>query len=395
MRNSIGINVVESTRAMSENIPQIAVLAALPPPVNGLHQATGLVVEYLSRRSAVLVHDWSAGARLKGFSWRIVKGMRALFSPFKLVQWRCRGCRILYTVANGNGGLYYNLLTIAAARLLGFRCVLHHHTYIYLVSFDWRMAAISRLLGVNGTHVVLAPEMGACFREVYGSNSGFVVLPNYYVLSTFSGSSFLQGTSGSTAFRLGHISNLTFAKGLRRVADTFEKLVASFDVRLTLAGPIMGQQERVFVDELLARYPSRIKYLGPVYGEEKENFYAGIDVLLFPSEMDEAQPLVILEAFQFGKPVIAYAKGCIPSMIAEDGGLVVPFEREFVADASCLLEDWISKPEEYERVSRMVERKAEKLRGECDKLLEEFYQNLCGSQAFVASSFEPGDYEAR
>lgn len=389
------MNVVESARPMSEDTPQIAVLAALPPPVNGLHQATGLVVEYLRRRSAVLVHDWSAGGKLKGLSWRIVKGIRSIFSLFKLVQWRCQGCRILYTVANGNGGLYYNLLTIAAARLLGFRCVLHHHTYIYLASFDWRMAVINWLLGVSDTHVVLAPEMGACFRKVYGSRSGFVVLPNYYVLSTFSSRSFPQRDSSSTVFRLGHISNLTFAKGLRRVADTFERLVASFDVNLMLAGPLMGHHERVFVDELLSRYPGRIKYLGPVYGEEKEQFYAGIDVLLFPSEMDEAQPLVILEAFQFGKPVIAYAKGCIPSMIAEDGGLVIPFDKEFVADASCLLSEWISKPDEYERVSRMVERKVEKLRGECDEQLEEFYQILCGSPAVVASSFSVGDRGAR
>jgi len=360
---------------MAQGSP-IAVLATLPPPVNGLHLATRLTVESLAQASPVLLYDWSGGPRFTGFSWRVVKGLRSLLSPLKLVQWKRHQPISLYTVANANGGLYYNVLTIAVARALRYRCVLHHHTYIYLSSADWRMRIISRLLGPNDTHVVLAPEMEKRFREVYGGKSQFFVLPNNYVMETLSRSTIEALSAVGRRFFLGHISNLSLGKGLQHVIDTFELLCATHDVGLSLAGPLMGKAEQALVDELTRRHPDRVTYHGAVHGEVKEHFFRDIDALLFPSELEEAQPLVILEAFAFGVPTIAYGRGCIQSLVGTDGGHVVPVDTDYAPVAHGVIQRWLDDPAIYDQACRMVRNKADRLRKESSRQLAEFHRHV-------------------
>ena len=53
-----------------------------------------------------------------------------------------------------------------------------------------------------------------------------------------------------------------------------------------------------------------VEIIGPVYNEEKKQFFSDIDLLILPS-INEAEPLVIYEAFSYGIPVVAFGVGCI------------------------------------------------------------------------------------
>lgn len=362
------------------DLPVIGVLAALPPPVNGLHLATQLVVHFLQSKSPVLLHDWSPGPGYSGLWWRVMKGFRAFASVWKLCVWRFQNCRTLYTVANGNGGLFYNVLTIAVARILGYRCILHHHTYIYLARPDLRIRFICRLMGRSDLHVVLAEEMAARFREVYGDRTPFFVLPNNYILKTMQRSGNTPVRNSGASFRLGHLGNLTFAKGLQHVIRTFEQLLSqNHDVTLTLAGPLMGSGEEQLVKDLLSQHPSRVWWLGPVSGRGKEQFFESIDVLLFPSEMNEAQPLVILEAMLFGKPTLAWGRGAIGSMISTTTGRVFPIETDFAPAAAEVVRDWVRHPEHYEQIEHAVLQHGATLLTVADQQLISFHQELTGA----------------
>lgn len=360
----------------------IAVIAALPPPVNGNFVVTKTAVDSFRSAGPVLAYNLSTNLKFSHLIWRIIKSVRSLVSLLKLVQWRFQKPTSLYTVANSGLGLYQNILTIGLARLLGYRCVLHHHSYSYLNQDDWRMRIIDRLLGPTGTHVVLAPEMELRFREVYKTSSQFFILPNSFIINQISNGAVSQTWDGSQPFHMGHISNLTIAKGLHHVLNTFEALCQTRDVRLTLAGPLMGRQEKALVEDFLERYPNQIYYKGPIYDEDKTRFFESIDLLLFPTEYKvEAQPLVIFESFAFGRPVIAYARACIPSMIGTDGGYAIPMQENFVSHTQRIVESWLDQPALYQALCSTVRNKSELLSRQSQAQLNGLIECVSGTAA--------------
>jgi glycosyltransferase involved in cell wall biosynthesis len=68
-----------------------------------------------------------------------------------------------------------------------------------------------------------------------------------------------------------------------------------------------------------------VTYLGPVYGEAKNELLAKTDVFVFPTfYAQEAFPLVLLEAMQFGCAVVSTFEGAIGDIVREgETGLLV------------------------------------------------------------------------
>jgi glycosyltransferase involved in cell wall biosynthesis len=61
------------------------------------------------------------------------------------------------------------------------------------------------------------------------------------------------------------------------------------------------------------------KYLGAKYGKDKREILAKANFLIFPTfYKTECYPLVILEAFMFGIPVLSYNTGAIKKIISKD-----------------------------------------------------------------------------
>ena len=79
--------------------------------------------------------------------------------------------------------------------------------------------------------------------------------------------------------------------------------------------------------EALARYDPRIRILDPVDSSDVVDRLADYDFLVVPSQWLETGPMVVLEAFAAGVPVIGSALGGLPHQITDnvDGLLVRPF----------------------------------------------------------------------
>ena len=108
------------------------------------------------------------------------------------------------------------------------------------------------------------------------------------------------------------MGRLDEGKGIKLLLETFSD--GEFDrSRLVVAGSLDSEFSR----DLEQQYGNagNIEFLGHVRPSE---FYRDIDVLVVPSLWNDTLPTVVLEAMQYGLPVIASNLGGIPEMI-EDG----------------------------------------------------------------------------
>ena len=87
---------------------------------------------------------------------------------------------------------------------------------------------------------------------------------------------------------------------------------------------------------------NEIQFLGWIDLEEKKKFYQSIDIAVVPT-MNDTQPLAILDAFAWGKPVVASDHISVQQMIRhEENGLMAK-----CGDAHALaqqIEDLITDP---------------------------------------------------
>ena len=329
----------------------VTIHAVLPPPITGMTACTASMADALSQQVPVKRYTWSNGAATIGPWFRIVKATRALRSPWKLLFSRRPANGVFYMPVNGRNAVYYNLMTIAAARFRGYRCAIHHHFYAYLDKHDWRQQLLDRVLGPNGLHVVLCPDMERRLREQYACRASIAIVPSTIQLlqSGFANSPrHGQDNLPAEPFRIGHISNLQVAKGLDLAIEVLRALRArGRNVQLVLAGPIHSKLEQGMIDDARAEFGEALDYRGPVYQAEKQRFFDDIHVKLYPTRYPDAQPLVITETFANGRPVISYGRGCIPGMIGQGLNWSIPIGDDFVPRAVGLIEQWMDDPVSY------------------------------------------------
>jgi phosphatidylinositol alpha-1,6-mannosyltransferase len=87
-----------------------------------------------------------------------------------------------------------------------------------------------------------------------------------------------------------------------------------------------GHRLRQIADQVL---PERVRFLGKVAREEMYRFYSAGDLFVFPG-IGESLGMVYLEAQSCGLPVVAFADGGVPEVVAHEvsGYLVRPFDQK-------------------------------------------------------------------
>lgn len=114
------------------------------------------------------------------------------------------------------------------------------------------------------------------------------------------------------ALRFGYIGRLHPIKGVAEIIQAFRQM-APLNARLFIAGE--GLPEYYHHCQQLAEGNSAIVFLGQSSPEE---FYDKVDVVIINSLVNEAFPRVLVEAYAYGRPVIAANTGGTPEMIVPD-----------------------------------------------------------------------------
>jgi glycosyltransferase involved in cell wall biosynthesis len=135
------------------------------------------------------------------------------------------------------------------------------------------------------------------------------------------------------------LSGMRPIKGLEYLIRALPIVLKEHNIHLLMA--CKGEYE-VYIKALIEKLnlSKHMMFLGFVSGDEKLALLKACDIFCVPSVF-ESFGIVILEAMQYGKPVVASEVGGMPEIIekGKNGLLVPPKDSQKLADAICLLLD--------------------------------------------------------
>lgn len=128
------------------------------------------------------------------------------------------------------------------------------------------------------------------------------------------------------------LGQLNVHKGVAVLLEALARFLPSappqFGFDLAGHGPLQPE-----VEAFCARYPDRVRYHGTVQGEAKRVLLQDCAFVVMPSVWNEVFGRVALDAYQYGRPVIAARRGGIPEGVrdGETGLLIEPEVEPLVA----------------------------------------------------------------
>jgi glycosyltransferase involved in cell wall biosynthesis len=116
--------------------------------------------------------------------------------------------------------------------------------------------------------------------------------------------------------------------GMAKGLDIVLSLSRQVGFKLVIAGTGQTYESINRVSEMCRKVNA--KYVGDVKGREKAQLLAGAKAFLFPTKLDEAFGLGMVEALMSGTPVICSDRGACPEIISPDVGFVCRTENDYL-----------------------------------------------------------------
>lgn len=303
---------VASTAASADEA-HLWFLASFPPPIDGQKICNAAMLACLSQH--VATHPLELGCTVRG------KVVRAIANAWTLLR-HARADSVAYVSIPGQMGAWLLLPAVMALRLSGTQTWFHHHSFRSINLGPMTvMRALVACAGPNQNHILLADGMRDRFAALYLSAAP----ERAHTLSNtclFPPDTRIRpGLRPKRPPTLGHMSVLTREKGVFYLLSLFDELVARVTgIRLILAGPVRDAELAAAIAASASRHPDAFDYRGAISGEEKTRFFDDIDLFVLPTTLvDEAEPLVMIEAYAQGVDVFATATGCIPDRLRDPG----------------------------------------------------------------------------
>lgn len=312
----------------------VLVIGPFPPPVHGYSMVTAFVADRLAEVANVETVNIAPDNLIRNRRYHAQRIGRVAQALWHLITARHRSRRVYFAIAGG-AGIIYDFSLALAARLLGYRIYIHHHSFSYINRRNRWTALLVVIVGRAATHICLSANMARRFGMLYPRASRTIVLPNATLIPPGPPRAARNGP-----VRLGFLSNLIPEKGVDTAIEVASVLRSSnYQIVLDVAGPVLDADTEALLATTQRALGTAFTYSGAVYGAQKAAFLNSLDVLLFPTRyVNEAQPLVVLEALAAGVPVLATNRGTI----AEDVGkhAAVFADQDFVEQSVHAISAW-------------------------------------------------------
>jgi glycosyltransferase involved in cell wall biosynthesis len=319
------------------------------PPVHGMAVAMDALADLFERRGPVIrirTVPTRNHARYRHHFYRM--GLVSV-AIGRLIRARKRSAAALFSVDAGYGMCYTMALALVGRRL-GYGLTFDHHSSAYITRRSRLMQILVRSAGGSAVHIFKCELVAERFLRMYGPRVSARTVGVAYA-AALPGVQTDQATSGERELVLGHLSNLSVAKGLD-VAISLGRLAVhrGLACKLIVAGPVSGQRERNLLRQAVA--DGYVEYRGSVFGPAKDAFFRDVHVFVLPSQYkNELSPLVVWEAQLHGVPVITYRVGCLTQGAVGKGSLIVDTEGDFVEAALIQLQTWANSRSDWEQAS--------------------------------------------
>lgn len=311
---------------MKSHKKKILFIVQLPPPVHGAAYMNQAIVKsdlvnqsfdcrILELRFVEEIRE--IGKFSFGKTWQMLVIFLKLL--FILIRWRPQ--LIYYTLAPTGAAFYRDAIYITLAKCFGVKIVYHLHG----VGIGPGAAAsgmkkkVARFIFRNCYIISLAKVLQSDISGLYTGPEPFIQsnsIPDY---------NFPEAAPNSVPIFL-FLSNLIKDKGIYTFLESLRILR---EKKVVFKAFIVGAPMDVSIEEvkdILAKYglTGIAEVTGPLYGEQKLQMISNSSALVTPTKND-TYPLVILEAMQAGKAVVASNIGAISEMIDEgQTGFVIP-----------------------------------------------------------------------
>lgn len=193
---------------------------------------------------------------------------------------------------------------VIAAKILGAKTNLVR-TFHRLDQFNGKMRPLLPLYRKHTDAFIAISD----FVKVYLSENG--IKRNVYLIH--------NGVAPVTPAKknkgLGYLGRLTQEKGILGLVKANKALLADVPLAIGGGGPQLDE-----IGALVAKNKLKTKLFGQV--TDKSAFFRNFNVLMLPSAT-EALPLVVLEAFSAGTPVVAFDLPALRDLITGENGLLV------------------------------------------------------------------------
>ncbi|MGQ9689618.1 MAG: glycosyltransferase family 4 protein, partial [Desulfobaccales bacterium] len=308
------------------NIPlnRLLIVGQLPPPVHGSNVMAELLWQSLQ----------SLGYQVEMVQKTFSRDMREVerFSFRKLLRIFTISARLVQALQSFKPGvcIYFNTVKFRALvidalflfilRLFRVPYILYSHGKGLRTLGDsanpLKRFVVRGAIAQSAGALVLGERLKADFRPYLEENKMFV-LPN--ALPDQAGSRLPPREGRNPRVQVLFLSNLIETKGPMEFLRMAKEVAArASEVSFVLAGPPV---EEVFYRKLLAfiereNLTDRVEVPGGLFGEAKAEVFRKSDIFIFPTKK-EALPLVILEAMQWGLPVVSSAEGAIPEVVVD------------------------------------------------------------------------------
>ena len=187
------------------------------------------------------------------------------------------------------------------------------------------------LQGASCLHALCDAEAEAIRR--FGLRNPICIVPNSADVET-AGATFGPRVSESEFHALLYLGRLHPKKGLVSLLEAWHRFGARADSggdwNLVIAGWDQGGHERELqrlVDEL--KMGGSVHFSGPVFGDDKSALFRSASAFILPS-VSEGLPMVVLEAWSHGLPVLMTPECNFPEQIAAGAAIYVEANSEGV-----------------------------------------------------------------
>ena len=299
--------------------PKILFILHWPPPVHG-SSVVGLQIkqskiinsdfdcDYINLNTSDTIDEIGKNAVVKVFRFSVI-----LWKTFcSLLIHRPNLCYIAITVVGK--GFYKDVLVVLLAKMFRVRLIFHLHNKGISTRQDKFIDDIFYRFVFKKSNVILLSNYLYQDVKKYVTETKTHICPNGIPHINRTSSSEIKKQNEIT--KILFLSNLIESKGVYVLMDACSMLKQTHvPFQCIFVGNVGDITVELFEKELQNRgLQSKVKYIGAKYGEEKNEMLRNADIFVLPT-YNECFPLVLLEALQFGLPIISTYEGGIKDIV--------------------------------------------------------------------------------